>query len=257
MPGAQPPPSRVDVLSATARAYADTVGRALEPVARQVVARATLRAGERVLDIATGTGNGAEAAIGEGRRVVGVDAAAGMLQIARNRVPGAEFVEAEFGALPFEDATFDVVIAVHAINFAADPGAVLREWRRAATDTARLSLSFPGPRERLPVSLYGEVWARYGLRLPEETPMDAVLAAAEGAGWHVRSTDADPTVEVVLADVDAFHRWRSTGSRGRATAGWSPDRLEALDADMLAVTPRAPGGELRIPFGALFLTATA
>jgi ubiquinone/menaquinone biosynthesis C-methylase UbiE len=221
------------------------------------VARATLRPGERVLDIGTGTGNGAAAAVGEGRRVVGVDAAAGMLQIARARVPDAEFVEAEFAALPFEDAAFDAILAVHAINFAADLAAVLREWRRVATEAARLSVSFPGPRERLPVSLYGEVWARYGLRLPQETPMDAVLAAAEAAGWRVASTDADPTIEVVLADVDAFHRWRSTGSRGRATAGWPPDRLEALDADMLAVTPRGPAGELRIPFGALFLTVTA
>lgn len=222
-----------------------------------MVARAALRTGERVLDVGTGTGNGAAAAVGEGRRVVGADAGAGMLDIARRRVPGAEFVEADFGELPFEDGAFDVVIAVHAINFARDPVAVLHEWRRVATGAARLSLSFPGPSARLPAALYGDVWERYGLRLPDETPMDTVLAALEAAGWQVTSTDADPSVEVVLPDVDAFHRWRSTGSRGRATSGWRPDRLAALDADMLAVTPRGPHGELRIPFGALFLTATA
>lgn len=222
-----------------------------------MVVRAALRPGERVLDVGTGTGNAAAAAVGMGRRVVGVDAATGMLEIARARVPDAEFVQADFGLLPFGDGAFDVVIAVHAINFADDPSAVLLEWRRVATDGARLSLSFPGPRECLPVALYGDVWTRYGLRLHDGTPVDAVITAAKTAGWHLTSTDADPTVEIVLADADAFHRWRSTGSRGRATAGWPPERLAALDADMLAVTPRGPDGTLRIPFGALFVTATA
>lgn len=180
-----------------------------------------------------------------------------MLEIARARVPDADFVQADFGALPFGDGSFDVVVAVHAINFAADPVAVLTEWRRVTTGRGRLSLSLPGPRDRLPIAVYAGVWSDHGLRLPEETPVERVIVALEAAGWRVTSTDADPAVEVVLPDVEAFHRWRSTGSRGRATAGWPPERIAALDADMLDATPRGPAGELRIPFGALFVSAAA
>ena len=76
---------------------------ALRPVAREVVRRAALRPGESVLDIGTGTGTAAGLATGDGRRVVGVDAARGMLEIARREVPGVEFVEADFTDLPMAD----------------------------------------------------------------------------------------------------------------------------------------------------------
>ena len=102
----------------------------LRLIAAEVVRRAALRPGEGVLDIGTGTGVGAAAALGEGRSVVGVDAAPGMLAIARREVPAADFVEADFGALPFPGSSFDVVMAVHALHFADDPVAALAEWWR-------------------------------------------------------------------------------------------------------------------------------
>ena len=77
--------------SETAAGYAATMAPSLRPVAEAVVRRAQLQPGERVLDIGTGTGSAAAAARGEGRQVIGVDAAPGMLEIARREVPGARF----------------------------------------------------------------------------------------------------------------------------------------------------------------------
>lgn len=250
------PPSQVEVFSDTAADYAATTGRALRPVAAEVVRRAKVGHGERILDLGTGTGSAAAAAVAVGARVTGVDAAAGMLALARRDVPSAEFVEADFTALPFDDGTFDAVLAVHALNFAADPVAALAEWRRVARPGARLSISVPGPEEHMPSRLFGPILERHGIATTHRAPTDQDLAAwAAAAGWEVTLLDGDPSVEVVLPDAEAFAAWRRTGSRGAATAGWSGERVDRLGREMLEAVPRDAAGRLHIPFGALYLTA--
>ncbi|HVM24304.1 MAG TPA: class I SAM-dependent methyltransferase, partial [Candidatus Limnocylindrales bacterium] len=132
-------------------------------MARHVVARASLSPAQRVLDVGTGTGTAAALARGEGRRVVGLDAAPGMLAIARAEVPDVEFVDASFDAIPFPDDAFDAVIAVHALLFADDPVAALREWRRVCAPGGRLSMSVPGPGDVVPMSIFGAIFDRYGI----------------------------------------------------------------------------------------------
>jgi len=228
----------------------------LRLIAAEVVRRADLRPGERVLDIGTGTGVGASAALGEDRSVVGVDAAPGMLAIARRQVPEAEFVEADFGALPFPDASFDAVIAVHALHFADDPVAVLAEWRRVDIPGGRLSISVPGPRRALYLPIFHAIYRRYGLERRIGIPtLTALAERARGAGWRRVKTAADPTTVIRLADAAAFGRWMRTGSRSAAARSLSEEDFEALVADLLVATPRAPDGTLAIPFGSLYLTA--
>lgn len=227
----------------------------LAPIAAEVVRRAALRPSEAVLDVGTGTGIGAADALGDGRRVVGLDAAAGMLDLAREAVPDAEFVEADFSAIPFGDATFDVVIAVHALLFAEDRDATLREWRRVTRPDGRLSLSVPGPVQRSPHAIYGDVYAAHGLERASDYPsLDELASLARGAGWDDIAVSADPDTAIRLADEADFRRWLTVGSRGRATRDWTPERIESLNRDLLAATPRDANG-YRIPFGALYLTA--
>ncbi|MEO6058823.1 MAG: methyltransferase domain-containing protein, partial [Candidatus Limnocylindria bacterium] len=107
--------------SDTAENYAASMAPSLAVMAAEVVRRAALRPGERVLDLGTGTGSGAALALGEGRAVTGVDGASGMLEIARRTVPEATFVETDFAELPFAEASFEVAMAVHSLHFAADP----------------------------------------------------------------------------------------------------------------------------------------
>ena len=242
--------------SETAAGYAATMAPSLRPIAEAVVRRARLLPGERVLDIGTGTGSAAAAARGEGREVIGVDAAPGMLEIARSEVAGVRFEEMDFAALRFADASLDVVLAAHSLLFATDQAAVLAEWLRVTCPGGRLSLSVPGPRELTPTAIYGELYDRWGISTAADYPTPASLAAlADSAGWADVETDADPHTAIVLADEPAFRLWREIGSRGARAADFTAEQHRALTDEMLAVTPRTADGGFRIPFGALYLTA--
>lgn len=242
--------------STSARAYDETMAPALRPVAEEVVRRAALRPGETVLDLGTGTGNALGLASGEGRRVIGIDAAPGMLDVARRRAAGAELVEADFAWLPLPDASADVVLAVHALLFADDRVATLREWHRVARPGARLSLSVPGPRDVVPISVLAPVYERHGLPWSDDYPGPADVAAwAAEAGWSGIRTDADAAIAIPLRDEEHFRTWLRVGARGRATAGWSTDRMSAFVADLMAAAPRDAGGGFRLPFGAIYLLA--
>src|SRR5205814_9555756 len=99
----------------------------LLPVAEQVVALARLRGGERVLDVACGTGNAALLAAEAGADVVGLDRAERLVAVARARVPGATFVVGDAQALPFADDEFDVAVSVFGVIFAEDPDRAVGE----------------------------------------------------------------------------------------------------------------------------------
>jgi ubiquinone/menaquinone biosynthesis C-methylase UbiE len=225
-------------------------------VAAEVVRRAALQSGERVLDIGSGTGIAAAEAIGDGRVVLGIDGAPTMLEIARRDVPGATFEVMDFNDLRLDDGSWDVVISSHALLFADDRPAALREWRRVVRPGGRLSLSVPGPGEVTPSAIYGEIYERYGIDTSGRYPTRDELAGwAEQAGWREVSTTADSRIAIQLPDERAFRLWRQIGSRGPATAGLSEAEHEGLTAEMLGVTPRADDGNFQIPFGALYLTA--
>lgn len=242
--------------STSADAYADTMAPALRPVAEQVVHRAGLLAGEAVLDVGTGTGTAAGLAAGEGRQVIGLDAAAGMLEIARREHPGIEFIKADFTNVPLADGSIDVVVAVHALLFADDRVAALAEWLRVTRPGGRIALSVPGPGTVVPTAVFGDVYVRYGLTWGDDYPTEAALAGwAAAAGWSSIRTAADSTAAIPLRDDDHFVTWLRVGSRGRATADWSDERKTAFARDLMAAAPRAADGGYHLPFGALYLTA--
>jgi len=246
----------VEGFSETADNYAHSMAPSLRTMAVSVVQRAHLQERDRILDAGTGTGVGAAAAMTSGREVVGVDGAAGMLAIARREVPGARFIEADFAELPFPTGSFDVVISVHALHFAADPVGTLAEWRRVTTGGGRLSLSVPGPRAALSYHLYDPIYRRHGLQRRVDVPTRGkLLAWARAAGWRQSSVVADPATTIRLAGPDSFERWMRTGSRSVAARALSEEAFAALSADLLAATPVGPDGLLHIPFGTLYLTA--
>src|SRR5258708_25850604 len=96
-----------DGYGGAARAYADVLDPTLDAVAQRIVELAGVTGGERLLDLATGTGAIARKAAQAGARVTGIDIAQPMLEVARERSPAAiDYETADASALPFDDAEF-------------------------------------------------------------------------------------------------------------------------------------------------------
>jgi ubiquinone/menaquinone biosynthesis C-methylase UbiE len=122
-----------------------------EPVARDLIDRAALRAGERVLDVACGTGIVtclAAEQVRETGTVAGLDLNPGMLAVARSVTPpetSIDWHEASAEDMPLPDDVFDVVLCQMGLQFMADKPAALSEMRRVLAPGGRIILNAPGP----------------------------------------------------------------------------------------------------------------
>jgi demethylmenaquinone methyltransferase / 2-methoxy-6-polyprenyl-1,4-benzoquinol methylase len=105
---------------------------------RAVVDGVGARAGERVLDLAAGTGTSSEPFAAAGARVVPCDFSLGMLAVGRQRRPDLPFVAGDALALPFADASFDAVTMSFGLRNVADPATALGELLRVTRPGGRL-----------------------------------------------------------------------------------------------------------------------
>ncbi|APG86677.1 2-heptaprenyl-1,4-naphthoquinone methyltransferase MenG (plasmid) [Sinorhizobium americanum CCGM7] len=95
----------------------------------------------RVLDVCTGPGMLARAAVERGAKVVGLDFSGKVIEIARRNVPDADFQEADAQALPFDAETFDGVVCGYGIIHVPDPQTVLVEMHRVLKPGGYLAAS--------------------------------------------------------------------------------------------------------------------
>ena len=114
--------------------YAAVAAR-IVPMAEGLAQNAGLRAGDRVLDVATGSGNAALAAARCGCEVTGIDYVPALLERARARAAAegleVEFAEGDAEHLAFPDASFDAVLSCLGVMFTPDQ-------ERAAAELVRV-----------------------------------------------------------------------------------------------------------------------
>ena len=94
--------------------------------------------GERILDIAAGTGTSSAALSGPGIDVVAVDFSTGMIEEGRRRHPELTFVEADAMALPFKANEFDAVTISFGLRNVADPRKAIAEMYRVVKPGGRV-----------------------------------------------------------------------------------------------------------------------
>ena len=142
---------------AKAESYDLVTGQVTRRLVERLLEAASVGAGSRVLDLASGPGHLAAAAAERGAVATGVDIAPGMVAVAAARHPQVDFVHADAESLPFSDHTFDAAVGAFVLNHLPRPEAAVAEVARVLVPGGRAALSVweRPPHSRL-VSLLGE-----------------------------------------------------------------------------------------------------
>jgi SAM-dependent methyltransferase len=135
------PPEEVAAATAYENLHVPSLFRQWAP---RVLDAVGVRSGERVLDVACGTGvlaREATARVGPSGGVAGVDPGAGMLAVAAQLEPGVEWRQGTAEALPYPDDVFDVTASQFGLMFFADREQALREMRRVTKPGGRIAVA--------------------------------------------------------------------------------------------------------------------
>lgn len=229
---------------------------------------AGVAAGQRVLDVACGTGivarTAADRVAPEGG-VAGVDLNEAMLSVARRVRPDIEFRRAEASALPFQDASFDAVLCQMALMFFADRAGALREMARVAAPGRTVALLVPGALERqASFAPFAEVAARHAgaearsllstyfvcgdlaelVALVDSAGLRVTRAGTEAGIYRAPSVDAFVTTEVESTPLvqriseEVYNRIRADAHDVLAPFTTADGRVEAPFESNLVVARR-------------------
>jgi SAM-dependent methyltransferase len=121
-----------ELWGARARDWAELQEGAFRPLYEAAFDAAKVTTGTRLLDAGCGAGLALQLAAKKGASVSGLDASEALVEIARERLAGADIQVGEIEELPFADAVFDVVTGFNSFQYAADRVRALAEARRVA-----------------------------------------------------------------------------------------------------------------------------
>jgi SAM-dependent methyltransferase len=182
-----------------------------------------LTPGERVLDVGTGTGAVAAAALSRGCAVVAVDPEPAMLALARLAAPEAELRQAALPDLGLAPDRFDAVTANCVLNHLSQPRASARHLRGLLVEGGRIIASIWPPSHPIQ-TLWTEVVADAGAIIPAGTRLPAeedferseagLAGLLAGAGLEVVKAWTHEFVHIVDPEV-----WWSGAAGGVATIG--------------------------------------
>jgi SAM-dependent methyltransferase len=234
---------------------AQTIASAGELVAE----RAQAKAGDTLLDVATGSGNVAIPAALAGAQVTGLDLTPKLLEVARERAAEAgvqiEFVEGDAEELPFDDRSFDRVTSCFGVMFAPRHVLAAGQLVRVARPGARIVVA-----AWTPEGLNGRMFKAVGSYMPPPPP-ELQQPVMWGVESHVRELFADSGAELefertdVTFEAESPEKWfeyneRVLGPTIMAKAALEPQgKWDALREDLVKLysdANEADDGSMRV-----------
>lgn len=219
------------------------IGTTLQIVGEQLAEACDLHCDERVLDVAAGNGNASLAAARRGGKVVSTDYVASLLERGKERALAEQlnitFQVADAEALPFEDASFDVVLSTFGVMFAPDQVKVAKELARVCRPGGRIGLA-----NWTPEGFIGQLFKILGRQLPP--PADVQPPSRWGVESHLHTLFGSNAASIAVTPRMFNFRYRSTahfidtfrtwyGPVHKAFAVLPADKAAVLESDMTAL----------------------
>ncbi|UPK26079.1 class I SAM-dependent methyltransferase [Bradyrhizobium sp. 195] len=184
------------------------VGTTLQIVGEQLCEAVDIRAGSKVLDVAAGNGNATLAAARRWCDVTSTDYVPALLERGRERAAAehlpVEFREADAEALPFADASYDVVLSTFGVMFTPDQDKAASELARVCRSGGKIGLA-----NWTPQGFIGQLFKTIGKHLPP--PAGAKSPALWGTAARLEEMFADQAAEIVAEPRMFVFRYRSPG----------------------------------------------
>jgi ubiquinone/menaquinone biosynthesis C-methylase UbiE len=219
--------------------YGDAFGGLTSQTIPALLAAADVRAGMRVLDVASGPGYVAAEAAALGAQPLGIDFAAEMVALASRRYPALTFQRDDAESLSFTEGTFDAVTINFGVLHLARPDTALAEARRVLKPGGRCAFTvWATPDVSVGFGIVLKAIERHGrmdVELPDGPPFFRFSDAAEATRSMTAAGFVEPRVDVVplvwrLASRDAlFDAFLHGAVRTAALLrGQTPDALTAI-----------------------------
>ncbi|TWB06212.1 class I SAM-dependent methyltransferase [Bradyrhizobium stylosanthis] len=219
------------------------VGTTLQIVGEQLCEAIDLRAGSKVLDVAAGNGNATLAAARRWCDVTSTDYVAALLKRGRERAAAEhltiEFREADAEALPFADASYDVVLSTFGVMFTPDQDKAASELARVCRPGGKIGLA-----NWTPQGFIGQLFKTIGKHLPP--PAGVKSPALWGTPARLQEMFGSQAAEIAAEPRMFVFRYRSPehwleifktfyGPTLKAFAALDETGQAALKRDLLAL----------------------
>jgi SAM-dependent methyltransferase len=221
----------------------DKISQTIADSIEHCVIRLAPKSGERILDIATGTGWTARRVAARGATVMGIDLGANLIAAAKSSAVEAGFsINFQVGdaeKLDFDDRSFDAVISTCGVMFVRDPQAAVAEMARVCKKGGRLGLT-TWPADGAIAGLF-KVMKPYMPEPPAPPPPSPFAWGSQENVRQLLSSTFDLRFETgttVLREPSGLAVWelmaKGYGPTKSLAANLEPERLEAFKRDFIA-----------------------